>query len=95
MAQLPDTGGAYMTYNGRALAVFRVGPDEVCVFDDVCPHAGASLSGGYIDQDCVVCPWHAWSFHVGTGQCPDNPAIKITTYLARVVKGRVWIQIGA
>ncbi len=92
LAHVSEAVGFYIVCNGRALAVFRVGPAAVRVFDDVCPHAGASLSAGHLDDDCVVCPWHAWSFDMETGQCPDNPTIKIRVYRTRVWEGQVWVN---
>ena len=79
-------------YENQALAVFRNG-NTVYVFDDKCPHAGASLSGGHIKEGCVFGPWHAWSFDVDTGRCPDNQKIGIRTYPVRVIKGVVWVKI--
>jgi len=31
--------------------------------DDVCPHKGASLSGGDINNNCAVCPYHGYEFN--------------------------------
>jgi phenylpropionate dioxygenase-like ring-hydroxylating dioxygenase large terminal subunit len=34
------------------------------VFDAYCPHLGAHLGvGGRVDDGCLVCPFHEWSFH--------------------------------
>src|SRR5216117_4130114 len=34
-----------------------------------CRHLGADLAGGSIDEDgCLVCPWHASKYDVGTGR---------------------------
>ena len=41
--------------------------------DDVCPHMGASLSGGYVEDGIVTCPWHAWRFRLTDGTWADNP----------------------
>ena len=49
-------------------------PDEVCVFRDVCPHAGLSLTrgpkGGYQDG-VITCPWHNSRFDVCSGENLD------------------------
>ncbi len=91
IADLPVEGGHYLVHDGRALALWRLDDKTVRVMDDACPHAGGSLSAGYLDSQsgCVVCPWHAWPFDVKTGLCPDNEALAVRIYPARVDAGRV------
>ena len=60
----------------RIVAVFFV--DGVySAIDDLCCHMGASLSGGYVEQGWVNCPWHAWRFSITDGTWLDNPKAKI------------------
>ena len=89
VSDIAATGGHYVETNDRGLAVFRVEPSRVHVIDNTCPHAGGSLAGGYVDNGCVICPWHGWPFELGTGQCPDNPQIGVSSYPTRIVGGRV------
>ncbi len=42
--------------------------------DAWCPHRHGPLAEGWIEGDRVVCPWHAWGFEVGTGNCPEEKA---------------------
>ena len=95
LSDLPETGGHFVNCDNRRLAVFRVGnkEDEVRVTDDTCPHAGGSLSAGYVSDGCVICPWHGWPFEIDTGKCPDNPTVQIQTYPARVVDGQIQSRI--
>lgn len=41
---------------------------EACAIEDACNHAGASLSEGDREGDCVVCPLHAYTFDLRTGR---------------------------
>lgn len=105
--ELEPDRGRFVNAGERSLAVFRVtggaddqtpaearlGDDAVRVIDDFCPHAGASLAGGFIDQGCVICPWHGWAFDAATGVCPDNPAIVAPTFPVRLRDGRVQVQL--
>jgi nitrite reductase/ring-hydroxylating ferredoxin subunit/multimeric flavodoxin WrbA len=34
----------------------------------VCNHAAGPLGDGTLDGDYIVCPWHHWKFHRGTGE---------------------------
>ncbi|MAE68080.1 MAG: hypothetical protein CMJ18_27850 [Phycisphaeraceae bacterium] len=86
---VPARGGRFVEAASRRLAVFRLATGDFRVLDDVCPHAGGSLSAGYVADDCVICPWHGWPFDVHSGRCPDNSEVGVTTYPSRVVAGRV------
>ena len=92
LEDVPSEGGRYVSVANQGLAVFRAGPDRVHVIDNTCPHAGGSLSGGFVRDGRVVCPWHGWPFDLRTGRCPDNTQIAVTTHPSRVVDGRVQIR---
>jgi len=84
--------GKTVVVDGKLVALFRLG-DEHHAIDDVCPHMGASLSGGHLEGDIVTCPWHAWRFRVTDGTWADNPRIKIGCYPVRVEGDDVQIQV--
>jgi nitrite reductase (NADH) small subunit len=76
------------------LAVFKLPDGTVCVVDDQCPHAGASLHRGHVDEDgCVICPRHAWHFDLKTGRMPDSSIEHLPTYAVRLENGRVLADI--
>ena len=41
---------------------------EPRAMEDACNHAGASLSEGERDGDCVACPMHGYVFEIATGR---------------------------
>ena len=53
----------------------------------MCPHMGASLAGGFVEDGIVTCPWHYWRFRLADGAWADNPRIKIGCYPVHVVRG--------
>jgi nitrite reductase (NADH) small subunit/3-phenylpropionate/trans-cinnamate dioxygenase ferredoxin subunit len=61
--------------------------------DDLCPHMGASLAEGYVEQGVVVCPWHAWRFRVCDGTWCDNPKIKIGAYPVRIDGETIYVGV--
>jgi len=64
---------------GTAIAVANAdGAFHACT--NVCPHAGGPLGEGFLDGDCVECPWHGWRYNVKTGERPENPEIKVDRY---------------
>jgi nitrite reductase (NADH) small subunit len=91
--EIPSSGGHYVRYDNRSLAVFRSPGGQVHVLDDACPHAGASLSGGHIDNGCAICPWHGWAFNLPDGKCPDNPQIGVKSHRVQIDNGQVQVQL--
>ncbi len=79
---------------GRMIALFRIG-EKYFAIDDFCPHMGASLVGGAVQDGCVSCPWHAWRFRLSDGTWCDNPRLSIPTYPVRVVDDRIEVAIPA
>jgi NAD(P)H-dependent nitrite reductase small subunit len=57
----------------RKLALFQVGGDYYAL-DNICPHAYALLSEGFIDGDKVECPLHGSIFEIRSGRCLAPPA---------------------
>jgi nitrite reductase (NADH) small subunit len=49
------------------------------VLDNTCPHRHGPLGQGLLEGECVVCPWHSWTFNVKTGaaQFPPNEAVEV------------------
>ena len=66
---------------------------EYFAMNDFCPHMGASLASGYVEDHAVSCPWHAWRFSVKDGTWLDNPKIKTDCYPVRVEAGMIEVQI--
>jgi nitrite reductase (NADH) small subunit len=90
--ELHEGEGKTVVLGNKLIAVFQV-KGEVFAIDDVCPHMGASLSGGYVEDGIVTCPWHAWRFRLADGVWADNPRIKIGCYPVRVEGDQVQIQV--
>lgn len=93
VSDLPAQGGKYVAIENKSLAVFKLTDGEISVIDDACPHAGGSLSGGWVSSDCVFCPWHNWPFKLKDGECRDNTNIKVDKYPAKVVDGVVHAEV--
>jgi nitrite reductase (NADH) small subunit/3-phenylpropionate/trans-cinnamate dioxygenase ferredoxin subunit len=78
---------------GNKLVAVFCDRGQYFAIDDVCPHMGAALSGGYVEEGIVTCPWHAWRFRLADGAWADNPRLKIGCYAVRVVGDEVQIQM--
>jgi 3-phenylpropionate/trans-cinnamate dioxygenase ferredoxin subunit len=63
-------------------------------FDDTCTHRGCSLSQGELDGTEVVCPCHAGTFDVTTGEVVEGPPPDpLETFRVRVRGEDVEIQM--
>ena len=81
---IPEGEGRSFQVGERLVAVFLQGGKYFAI-DDLCPHMGASLGAGYLDEEGVVtCPWHAWRFCVRDGKWADNPRLGVDTFDVRV-----------
>ncbi len=47
---------------------------EFYATDDICSHAYASMSDGYIEGDQIECPLHGACFEIKTGKAMTPPA---------------------
>ena len=87
---------------GQDLALYRDGA-RVVALNDVCPHRGGSLAGGFRDGACLRCPYHGWRFDAA-GRCTDIPAnppgapiprrARVDAYPTDERYGFVWVFLG-
>jgi nitrite reductase (NADH) small subunit len=89
---IPLGQGRAFPVDDRMIAVFREG-DEFHAIDDMCPHMGASLAEGYLEEGSVACPWHAWRFSIRNGAWLDNPRICVATYPVHIEADQIYIDI--
>ena len=92
VGSIPEGEGAAFQVGERLVAVFnRQG--QYLAIDDLCPHMGASLSAGYLDDEGIVtCPWHAWRFNACDGKWADNPRLSVDTFEVRVVGDEIQVR---
>jgi nitrite reductase (NADH) small subunit/3-phenylpropionate/trans-cinnamate dioxygenase ferredoxin subunit len=78
---------------GKKLVALFLWEGQYLAIDDMCPHMGASLSGGYVENGIVTCPWHAWRFRLQDGAWADNPRIKIGCHAVRLEGNEVQVEV--
>lgn len=62
--------------------------------EEICSHAHASLTEGFILDDTIECPLHGACFSIRTGEALSAPAtVPILTFPVRVENGTILIGI--
>ena len=85
----------------RDVVLWRDAAGTVHAWADQCPHRGARLSLGRVQDGRLECSYHGWQFEA-SGHCVRVPALPAFvppasscahTYAAREACGLVWVQI--
>lgn len=92
-----------VTLMSKKLVVYRDPQGEVVALDNRCAHRGASLAGGWVEGNCVRCPYHGWRYEAD-GSCSQIPAnssttpipkrARVETYPVQEKYGFIWIFMG-
>jgi 5,5'-dehydrodivanillate O-demethylase len=104
VAELADGPIKAVKVLGERLAVFRAGDGTYGLVAERCPHRGTSLACAMVEDNTLVCAYHAWKFNAD-GQCLETPAepegsklkarIKIAAYPVQEMAGLLWAYLGA
>ena len=78
--------------DGKLVAVYRLEDGSFHATENVCSHAFALLTEGWLDGAEVECPLHAGRFDVRTGQALCPPVDQaVAVYAVRVEAGEVFV----
>ena len=79
---------------GREIALYEMDGD-IFATDDICTHAYAKLSDGWLDKGEIECPLHAGRFDPRTGKATAPPCTDdIKTYPVRIVGDEIQVKLG-
>lgn len=67
VADVAPGTGKIVVVDRREIALFNVG-GTFYALDNTCPHQGGPLAEGWIEDETVTCPWHAWCFRLRDGK---------------------------
>ena len=90
---IADGKGKAFEVGEKRIAVFNV-QGHFHAIDDVCPHAGASLAEGYLEDGNVGCPWHYAEFELTTGKHRHAPATcGVAVYPVTIEGGQIKVVV--
>lgn len=88
---------------GEELVLFRDSEGELGLISRACPHRGADLCYGRLEDNGLRCPFHGWHFD-RSGQCVEQPGepegskmhtqIKVTSYPVVEKNGIIFAYMG-
>ena len=92
--EIPEGTAKMFVIEGAQVGIFHVN-GQFFALDNRCPHAGASLANGLIQDETVYCRIHYWQFNLRDGKriddaCPNSDARSLPV---RVVDQEVQVEI--
>ncbi|MGE4239422.1 non-heme iron oxygenase ferredoxin subunit [Ramlibacter sp.] len=88
-----DGGVLGVVAEGVPIALYRI-DGNVYATSNICTHATAAMSDGFLEGDCIECPLHQAVFHVPTGEVRGGPADEpLKTYPVRVEGDDVLVDL--
>ncbi|TWT41609.1 Rieske (2Fe-2S) protein [Botrimarina hoheduenensis] len=92
LGDLAEGEGRTVEVGNRLVALFLHQGQHLAI-DDFCPHQGASLGAGCLDEEgAVACPWHGWRFRMTDGTWCDNPRIGVDRFAVRIAGDEVQVS---
>lgn len=97
-----DSDPLRVRFCGENYVAFRDSDGTLGLLDELCPHRGASLALGRVEECGIRCLYHGWKF-AADGQLLDTPnhgdpnfkkGFKATSYPIREAGGLIWGYFG-
>jgi len=85
---------------GKPVVLYRKKDGGPVALEDRCPHRWAPLSGGRIDGDNIVCPYHAFKFcprgHLAeaSGKSGSPAMDNVRVYPVIESDSNIWVWMG-
>jgi phenylpropionate dioxygenase-like ring-hydroxylating dioxygenase large terminal subunit len=88
---------------GEALVLYRDPSGKVVCFRDRCMHRNTMLSEGTVENGCLKCPYHGWTYD-SEGRCVEIPSLppedktlpkkRLVSFPTREAHGLIWTWMG-
>lgn len=92
LKDLPDQTSVELDVENMALMLHRRG-DQVFATGVYCPHAEVRLDPRNCTGDLIICKAHGYRSNIKTGQCMEEPDIKLSTFPTVIEDGVVWVKL--
>jgi 3-phenylpropionate/trans-cinnamate dioxygenase ferredoxin subunit len=77
----------------KKIGIFKI-ESNLYAIENVCPHAYALLTEGFIEDKTVECPLHEAIFNITTGELESGPGCRhLCTYPTRVENAMIELDL--
>jgi nitrite reductase/ring-hydroxylating ferredoxin subunit/uncharacterized membrane protein len=91
-ADLPEGELRRADAGDTPVVLYRQG-GQVHALVEKCAHLGGPLAEGHVEGGCIVCPWHASTYDLETGEVKDGPSAYPQPVLeVREVNGQIEVR---
>ena len=92
LSDLEDEKSVEVEVGHMPLLLHRRGP-EVFATGIYCPNAEVILDPKNCFGDEIVCKAHGYHSNIRTGECLNDPDLRLPTYPTRIEAGEVWVKL--
>ena len=89
---LTDGDVASVEVGDASIALTRAG-DTYGALPNHCPHQGGPLAEGTLEDGCLRCPWHGWTFDPVTGEARDDHSNGVAAYATETREDGVYVEV--
>ena len=90
--ELKEGCGKRFIIDDVEVALFKV-KGKIYALSNICPHQHTTLIyDGFIEEGCVVCPVHGWTFSLETGKTPSENS-GLDRYDVRIIDNQVYVKV--
>jgi len=92
-----------ITLMGKEFVLYRDSQGQAIALENRCAHRAAALSLGWVEGDCLRCPYHGWQYQAD-GVCVNIPANQpgmaipkrahVESHPVREQNGFIWLFMG-
>jgi NAD(P)H-dependent nitrite reductase small subunit len=91
-SKLPQGEPLGFKIGNQRVALYKI-DDEIFATDDVCSHAFALLSTGFLEGHVIECPLHGAMFDVRDGKCRSGTYKDVRTFKIEIRDGEVYVHL--
>ena len=93
LTDIPDGGMLQVKHDEKNIVMYHV-DEGIFATDNICSHAFALLSEGWLQDGLIECPLHGALFDIKTGEVKRGPAeCGVKSYPVKEENGRVFCAL--
>ncbi len=92
ISDLKDSVGKRFYINDVDIALFKV-DEKIFAVSNICTHQkAASIYEGFVEDNCVVCPLHGWTFNLENGNLTSGSR-GLTSYETLIIEDKIYVKV--